>query len=438
MNKKISVVGLGKLGLCFAACAANRGFYVAGIDIEKAVVTSVNNGIAPWFEPELSELIKKHGGKNLKCSTTHSEAIQKSDITFILVATPSNPDGSFSNRFIEDALEQLSLSLKKSKKRHHTFVISSTVYPNSCENFITIVEKVSKKKHTKDFSIFYNPDFVKLGNVIQDFLYPDYVVIGSNALNQKSELHSFYKEFVISKPYVITLNLVSAELAKILLNCFITVKISYANLVGNICEKIKGAQTDLITKTLGLDKRISPFYLKSGLAFGGTCFPRDVRLLLKICKQTNVSENFVNAVSQINDNQNLQLWEKLNKILKQQKNPKIGILGLSFVPNSPVIAESPSIFIISRILAENVKVHVYDSYALEATRFNFGSNLTYHNEVHNLLKETTITLLMHNDQQMKNQIQKFKFNKQHLIIDCWRILKIKRKNLRIVEIGKNN
>jgi len=239
LNKKISVVGLGKLGLCFAACAANRGFYVAGIDIEKAVVTSVNNGIAPWFEPELSELIKKHGGKNLKCSTTHSEAIQKSDITFILVATPSNPDGSFSNRFIEDALEQLSRSLKKSKKRHHTFVISSTVYPNSCENFITIVEKVSKKKHTKDFSIFYNPDFVKLGNVIQDFLYPDYVVIGSNALNQKSELHSFYKEFVISKPYVITLNLVSAELAKILLNCFITVKYPMQILSGIFVKKLK-------------------------------------------------------------------------------------------------------------------------------------------------------------------------------------------------------
>ena len=268
--KKISVVGLGKLGLCFAAAAASRGIKTLGVDINDAVVESINNGISPIIEPGLQEFISKHH-RNLVASKDHEKAIRETDITFIVVATPSNPNGNFSNKFVESALKSLSTALLKSGKDNHLFVISSTVMPTSSEKrLIPLIEKYSKRKINKGFGVCYVPDFVALGTVIRDFLNPDMVVIGQSSKLYGDIIEKFYKMYCHNKPEIVRMSIISAEIAKVSLNAYITAKISFANMLGNLCEKIPGANADDVSRALGCDKRISPLYMKAGLAYGGT------------------------------------------------------------------------------------------------------------------------------------------------------------------------
>jgi len=178
---KVSVVGLGKLGLPLAACFAERGFETIGVDIDRTVVDSVNDGVASIVEPRLQDMISRLGGESLKATHSHAEAIEKTDITFVLVATPSNSDGSFSNRYVESALRSLATAFGTSQKKYHLFVISSTVFPGSTEGtLIPLIEQSSGKKLNVDFGVCYDPEFVALGNVVKGFLTPDLVVIGES------------------------------------------------------------------------------------------------------------------------------------------------------------------------------------------------------------------------------------------------------------------
>jgi UDPglucose 6-dehydrogenase len=239
MKERLSVVGLGKLGLCLAACFAEKGFETLGVDIEEQVVQKVNQGVAPWFEPGLDELLARHGGKMLRATVHHREAIEQTDITFVLVATPSNPDGTFSNRFVEAALRSLGDALRESKKDHHLFVISSTVMPGSTESdFIPLLEKHSGRRLNEGFSVCYDPDFVALGNVIKGFLCPDLVIIGESSPDAGARVEAIHRQICENEPVISRMSIINAELAKVCLNVYVTLKISFANSVANLCERI--------------------------------------------------------------------------------------------------------------------------------------------------------------------------------------------------------
>ncbi len=441
MNERISVVGLGKLGLCFGACLAEKGFKVVGVDIEKRIVDSVNNGIAPWFEPHLDEFLKRHGGKTFTATTNHGDAINMTDITFILVATPSNPDGSFSNRFIESALASLGFALKESKKDFHIFVISSTVMPESTENvFIPLLERYTGRKLNEGFSVCYDPDFVSLGNVIKGFLSPDLVIIGESSSEAGSEIEAIHRQMCENNPPIFRMSIINAELAKVALNAYITTKISFANSLANLCEKIPGADVDVITRAIGVDKRISPYYFQGGLAFGGTCFPRDTKAYITLAKKYGVQAEIIQAVDRVNTYQNEYLVKKVLGELNNTQDKTVGILGLSFVPNTPVITESPAIKLISELLKHDIRVIAYDSLAVDNTRAIFGSAVEYASSAEECIKNAGVVVLTLRDAKLKKLLEEYHYSNSITIIDCWRILDRKKlgNKVKYVAIGRFN
>lgn len=435
---KISVVGLGKLGLCFAACAATKGFETIGVDINDNVISSINKGISPIIEPGLQDLISKVYNKNLFATKNHAQAIEKTDTTFILVATPSDPVGNFSNKYVEDALKELAQAFGKSKKKYHLFVISSTLMPTSTEErLIPILEKYSKRKLNKDFGVCYTPDFIALGSVIKDFLNPDLVVIGESNKTAGEKLASFYKTFCENNPPVYRMSIISAEIAKVSLNAYITLKISFANMLANICEKIKDADIDTITKAIGADKRISPYYLKGGLSYGGTCFPRDTRAFIAFSQKFGYDANLIKSVEKVNSVQDQHLAETVLKHIPEDR--LVSILGLSFKPNTPIIEESPAIKLIRELLEKDLKVIVYDPLAMDNTMALFGDKILYGSSVKNCLANSSVCVITHQAEEFKAIDENCIVHNPTTIIDCWRMLDPARlgKKVKYVALGKS-
>ncbi|HEX8197022.1 MAG TPA: NAD(P)-binding domain-containing protein, partial [Pyrinomonadaceae bacterium] len=228
MNDKVSVVGLGKLGLGLALCLASRGIKTLGVDVNEDVVASINRGRTPIVEPLYQELIEELGTK-FRATTSHAEAVAETDTTFILVATPSIGDGRFSNRYVKSALKSLSEALKNSSKPHHLFVISSTVVPGSTDRtFIPIIEQYSGRKLNEGFSVAFDPDFVALGNVVNDFLNPDLVIIGETSKAAGDRVEAIHRQMCQNEPKISRMSIISGEVAKVSLNAYITMKISFA------------------------------------------------------------------------------------------------------------------------------------------------------------------------------------------------------------------
>jgi UDPglucose 6-dehydrogenase len=308
MTDTVSVVGMGKLGLCLAAVFAKKGLRTIAVDIERKVVEAVNRGRSPIIEPGLDEIIAEVAGTTLRATLDHREAIEGSDVTFVLVSTPSNPDGSFSNRYVESALRSLAAAFGQSTKGYHLFVISSTVVPGSTEgSFIPLIEEVSGRKLHRDFDVCYDPDFVALGDVINGFLKPDLVVIGESTARGGELVEAIHRRVCESTPYIGRMSLVSAEIAKVSLNSYITVKITFANMLATICQRIPGADIDAITRAIGADPRISPLYLRGGPAYGGTCFPRDTKAFITFAGQHRHDAGMIRAVERINEAQHTEL-----------------------------------------------------------------------------------------------------------------------------------
>jgi len=441
MKESLSVVGLGKLGLCLAACFAEKGFETLGVDIEEQVVEKVNQGEAPWFEPGLDELLAKHAGKRLRATVHHREAIEQTDFTFVLVATPSNPDGTFSNRFVEAALRSLGGALRESKKDHHLFVISSTVMPGSTEGtFIPLLEKHSGRKLNEGFSVCYDPDFVALGNVIKGFLRPDLVIIGESSPEAGERVEGIHRQMCENEPVISHMSIINAELAKVCLNVYITLKISFANSIANLCECIPGADVDAITKAIGVDRRISPYYFQGGLAFGGTCFPRDTKAYMTLAEKYGAQADLVHAVDRVNQYQNEHLVEVVLRELENAENKTVGVLGLAFTSNTPVVTESPAIKFIAELLKHDIRVVAYDPLAIDNARTVFGSAVEYVHSAESCLKQAGLVVLSLRSSELKEAVENHTPNHPMTVVDCWRILDKElagHPNIRYVPLGRS-
>jgi UDPglucose 6-dehydrogenase len=418
----ISLVGLGKLGLCLATVYAQGGKKVIGIDVLPDVVDNINNGISSLVEPGLSEAIAEVGGNKLLATLDHKRAIKESDITIILTATPSLPDGSFSNAHVINALTALAEELCKSEKSYHLFVISSTVIPGSIENsFIPLIEKHSNRKLNEGFGICYDPDFVALGSVIKDFRNPDFILIGESNSRDGKLLEELHLGICDNSPPVKHMSLVSAEIAKVSLNAFVTLKISFANIIGNICDKINNANPDDVTQAIGIDKRISPHYFKAGLSFGGTCFPRDTWALNAILDQFEIPLELMRACHKANDYQDTVLADKVIRLCERLVVKKVGILGLAFKSDTPVITESPAIKLIKALLDDGIDVIAYDPLAAENTKEIFGDALQYAGNVHECLDGAKLSVLTIPSKEIAQHIYTY-IRSSVEILDCWRIL----------------
>lgn len=414
---KISVIGLGKLGSPLAAILASKGHSVIGVDINPEFVNKINSGIAPVPEPCLQELISTHQTR-LRATLDYEEAVLGSDVTFVIVPTPSGKDGLFSNAYLLKALETIGHSLAK-KTGYHVVVITSTVTPGSTDGEIReMLEASSNRSVGTDLGLCYNPEFIALGTVIRNMLYPDMILIGESDKKAGDLLEEIYRTTCENAPPVRRMNLVNAEIAKISINTFVTTKISYANMLSDICDQLPGGDVNVVTDAIGLDTRIGPKYLKAAVAFGGPCFPRDNIALAAFARKIGARADIAEATQEINNYQNERL---LNVVEKQAKSKKISILGLSYKPGTYVVEESQGIHLANQLSSQGYEVSVYDPMALDEARKTLNSNIKISTSVQDCLDQSDTILIMIPWPEFSREITPQTLQSK-VVVDCWRLL----------------
>lgn len=353
-TNKISLVGLGKLGLPLLSTFAKNEQKIIGVDVDTAKIELLKNNELPFYETNLKEYLIS-GKNNIDYATDFKQITDETDVVIILVNTPSDEKGEFSNKYIYDAITNICINLNKSNNDDFLFILSSTVMPGSHKKIISLIESNTGRKLNNGFGVVYIPDLVALGSVINDFENPDVIIMGESDPKYGDIAEKIYSKILKNNPPIVKMSLIDAEITKVSLNAYITMKISFANFIGNVSEKF-GANPTNITKALGYDKRISPYYIKSGLSFGGTCFPRDTWAFIKMSENVGLDAIHIKSTQIINENQNIYLYNKV----KNYKDKKIGIYGLSFKPNTYVTTESPGNILYERLLSEGYDVVFYD------------------------------------------------------------------------------
>lgn len=418
---KISVIGLGKLGSPLLAAIADQGFYVIGLDVNRVTVDLINKTIPPVDEPGLSQLLKKNRSR-ITATTDYPEAINKSDITFIIVPTPSTKNGSFSNKYILSAIKSIGKVLTH-KKKFHLIVVTSTILPGSMNNEIApLLERISGKKVGHDIGLCYNPEFIALGSVIQNLLSPDFILIGQSDDKSGKILENFYQKFCQNHAPVIRMNFINAEISKLALNSYITTKISFANTLAQICERVPGGDVDQVTYALGLDSRIGKKYLKGALPYGGPCFPRDNRAFIHFAKKLKV----LSAISVATDKVNNDLTAKLAERISSQvpTGGKIAILGLSYKKDIDVAEESAGVKIANLLSQKMAHVSVWDPKAMNGAKSYLSPKVTLVESMKDCLSQAGVIIIATDWPEFKNiKPSDLKVSgKNPLLLDCWRIL----------------
>ena len=419
--KNVSVIGLGKLGLCIAACLADKGYQVTGVDIDKRKIEQINSGNNPIEETGLTELIKTCKA-NLEITNDYSEGIKNSQITFVVVATPSEADGSFSNEQLEEALKEIARVIKE-EDEYHLVVITSTVMPGTTEHVARfILEDVSGKKCGIGFGLAYNPEFIALGSVIHDVLNPDFILIGEVNKKDGEILEEMYKKICENNPPVARMSPMNAEIAKIALNCYVTMKISFANSLASICEQVEGADADVITNAIGMDSRIGRKYLRGGLGYGGPCFPRDNIAFGALARKVGVKPKLAEMVDEVNRDQVKRIVEIARSQLKPES--KVSILGLSYKPSTSVVEDSQAIDITESLLRSGYRVTVYDPMALGNAQSVFGDEVDYADSAEDCLKDSELCIITTRWEEFKALDRKTlkQKMKKAIVLDCWGLI----------------
>jgi UDPglucose 6-dehydrogenase len=355
--KSVSVFGLGKLGACIAATLAVRGFNVLGVDIDKQKVSAINEGLAPVDEPLLAETVCA-GRSRLRATLDPREAVA-TDASFFIPPSPSLPDGSFSSEFLLQAMQPLARAIKKAGKKNHLFVCNSTTTPGATGGvLIPMLENELDGVCGVDFGVCYNPEFIALGDVISGLLEPDLVLIGESDSQSGAALERLYKAYNRNSPRIARMSIVGAELTKIALNSYITMKISFTNQLRLIAARHPKADIHAILDALGNDSRIGKKYLRAGLSYGGPCFPRDNRLLAYTARQAGVEAPLAEASDRINERTKQDLVERV----EQMAGPgdTVAVLGVTYKPSTHVTEESAGMFLAQQLKRRGYRVLVHD------------------------------------------------------------------------------
>jgi len=376
-NRRISVFGLGPVGLVTAVCFANRGYPVVGIDPDSRRVEMISKGITPFIEPSLETYLRKVVKNGTLESTVESEANDGSEFAYITVGTPSSQDGSIDLTYVKNAARSIGESLQR--KKNQLVVVKSTVVPGTTRNIVKpILEEHSGKALDEGFGLCSNPEFLREGNAIYDSDNPDRIIIGGEREEDLLYLEAFYKEFYQDRtPPIIKTSYENAELAKYANNAFLATKISYINMIANLCQQIEGADVKDVARGIGLDKRIDPLFLNAGLGWGGSCFPKDLKAISAYGSKLNVQTPIIDAALAINNTQPLRAVEMAEKLLGQLKDKRIAILGLSFKPDTDDMREAISIRLIRELQSREAKVIAYDPAAMPNARTILQGEIEY-------------------------------------------------------------
>lgn len=389
---KIAIVGTGYVGLVSGTCFAEMGINVTCVDIDEKKISQLKNGVIPIYEPGLEEMVKKNqAAGRLNFTTDLSSVINDVEVVFSAVGTPPDEDGSADLKYVLDVAR----TVGKNINNYLVFVTKSTVPVGTAKRVkAAIQEELDKRGVNLEFDVASNPEFLKEGAAVQDFLRPDRVVVGVESEKARDIIARLYKPFMLQKDLMIFTDIPSAEMIKYAANSMLATRISFMNDIANLCELV-GADVNMVRKGIGSDTRIGQKFLFPGCGYGGSCFPKDVKALIKTAQQNGYEMEVLQAVERVNDKQKSVLYNKLQKHFQGDlKGKTISIWGLSFKPETDDMREAPALVIIDLLLNAGCKVKVYDPIAMEECHRKIGDKVLYCKDMYEATVDSDALLLV--------------------------------------------
>lgn len=388
----IAIVGTGYVGLVSGACFAEMGINVTCIDTNKSKIDSLRDGVVPIYEPGLEEIVRKNSKAGRLHFTTRLESVlDTTEVIFSAVGTPSDEDGSADLSYVLEVAR----TVGKNMNRYLVFVTKSTVPVGTSKKIKSAIEEeLSRRRLDIEFDVASNPEFLKEGAAIEDFMKPERVVIGVESSRAKSIMTKLYKPFTLIGDRLIFTDVASAEMIKYAANSMLATRISFMNDIANLCELV-GADVDQVRKGIGSDSRIGAKFLYPGCGYGGSCFPKDVKALIKTAEEHDYNMQVLKAVEAVNERQKAVLFDKLNTYFKGElKGKVVSLLGLAFKPETDDMREAPSLVLINKLLQSGCEVQVYDPVAMNECRRRIGNSISYHKDLYQAVANSDAMLLV--------------------------------------------
>jgi UDPglucose 6-dehydrogenase len=417
---KLCVAGLGKLGSPLAAVLASKGHHVTGIDADARMAAALHQGHAPVAEPGLQALIDS-ARPRLTATSSWEEAMDGAEASFVIVPTPSQEDGGFTNTYVLDAVARIGAALRPAG-RYHVVNITSTVMPGSCDGPIrAALEKASGLKVGEGVGLCYNPEFIALGTVIRDMLRPDMILLGQSDARAGDVIESVYRTVTENTPPVQRMSLVNAEAAKIALNAYVTMRISFANFIAELCERLPGGDSGAVLAALGKDSRIGGKYLKGAMGYGGPCFPRDNAAIARLAQLVGVESELPLATDAVNRRQATRLAAQIRQHLAPGHG--VAILGLAYKPDTPVVEESQGILLARELANGGAAVTVHDPLALENARKLLGESVRHAASLEEAVAGASVIVIATPDSAFRVLPKLLeRASRDVVVFDCWRLL----------------
>ncbi|MCC7150045.1 MAG: UDP-glucose/GDP-mannose dehydrogenase family protein [Saprospiraceae bacterium] len=384
----ISVIGTGYVGLVTGTCFSETGNYVMCVDIDENKVNSLKSGVITIYEPGLEVIFQRNlEKKRLEFTTDLKKAVDFADIIFLALPTPEGEDGSADLSYVLNVANQLGKMISSYK-----IIVDKSTVPVGTADLVH--QAIAQNAAVELFDVVSNPEFLREGVAVEDFMKPDRVVIGTSSPRAREVIHRLYEPFVKQGNPIYFMDERSAEMTKYAANSFLATKITFMNEIANLCERV-GANVDMVRLGMGADSRIGKRFLFPGIGYGGSCFPKDVKALHKIADQNDFNFRILDAVIQVNINQRTILFDKLHNFYKGNLNGKtIAIWGLSFKPNTDDIREAPALYIIDKLLDAGAKIRVFDPEAMDNVRRIYGEKLFYAVDQYEVLNDCDTLMIM--------------------------------------------
>ena len=389
---KIAIVGTGYVGLVSGACFAELGADVTCVDVDQEKINSLNNGVIPIYEPGLSDIVQR----NMKANRLHfitdlTACVNDVEIVFCAVGTPPDEDGSADLKYVLEVAKTVGMHANN----YLVFVTKSTVPVGTAKKVkMTIQVELDKRHKQLEFDVASNPEFLKEGNAIEDFLKPDRVIIGVESGKAQKILEKLYKPMFLNNFRVIFMDIPSAEMTKYAANSMLATRISFMNDIANLCELV-GADVNMVRDGIGSDSRIGRKFLYPGCGYGGSCFPKDVKALIKTAEQNGYSMQVLKAVEDVNENQKGILFEKLVKVFNGDlKGKTVALWGLAFKPGTDDMREAPALVLIEKLKQSGCNVRAYDPAAMDESRRRIGESVYYAHDMYDAALDADALILV--------------------------------------------
>ena len=389
---KIAIVGTGYVGLVSGTCFAEIGVNVTCVDTNKEKIESLQKGNIPIYENGLEEMVLRNmKAKRLKFTTSLESCLDEVEVIFSAVGTPPDEDGSADLKYVLEVARTIGRNMKQYK----LVVTKSTVPVGTASKVRAVIqEELDKRGVTVDFDVASNPEFLKEGNAISDFMSPDRVVVGVESARAEKLMSKLYKPFLLNNFRVIFIDIPSAEMTKYAANSMLATRISFMNDIANLCE-IVGADVNMVRSGIGSDTRIGRKFLYPGIGYGGSCFPKDVKALIKTAEQNGYTMRVLTAVEEVNENQKSVLFEKLMKQFNGDLQGKtVALWGLAFKPETDDMREAPALVLIDKLLKAGCKVRAYDPAAVQECKRRIGDTIYYACDMYDAVLDADVLMLV--------------------------------------------